>query len=91
MLPSMASMLDDGHLSLPDVWLNQSTILRHISTPLLRDDRVDMVKWLSNEKNIMIFSINRVLKDLKEQDEKERLPTQDTVAKLALEKELDKL
>ncbi|GJZ24374.1 RNA-directed DNA polymerase, eukaryota, reverse transcriptase zinc-binding domain protein [Tanacetum coccineum] len=63
---TVASMFGDGQSKIPDDWISQNSLLKQVK-PTLNKNSVDKVRWQSNDKNMVKFSIHRVWKDLRDQ------------------------
>nr|GEV86156.1 hypothetical protein [Tanacetum cinerariifolium] len=63
-------MSEMGQNSLPGEWLSQNSNIRQVKIPNLNKDNNDKVRWQSNEKNLVKFSVNKAWKDLSKNHEK---------------------
>ncbi|GJT22444.1 hypothetical protein Tco_0892381 [Tanacetum coccineum] len=59
-------MAQMGQNSLPDDWVRHNSILCQANIPILNKEKNDVVRWQSQDKNMVNFSINRAWKDLSE-------------------------
>ncbi|PWA57893.1 reverse transcriptase domain, Reverse transcriptase zinc-binding domain protein [Artemisia annua] len=67
---TVAEMVVNGTLNIPDECKHNNSILSQIQTPCLVNDKADEVKWRSTKKNLVKFRMNKVWKYMREHDEK---------------------
>ncbi|GKD45073.1 RNA-directed DNA polymerase, eukaryota, reverse transcriptase zinc-binding domain protein [Tanacetum coccineum] len=67
---TVARMAQMGQNSLPDEWVSYNSTLCQVTIPNLHQGKNDVVRWQSNDKNMVNFSVNRAWKDLSGQYEK---------------------
>ncbi|PWA38148.1 RNA-directed DNA polymerase, eukaryota, Reverse transcriptase zinc-binding domain protein [Artemisia annua] len=63
-------LIVNGQLKLPEDWIQQyPQVLSNVKNISLNPNKNDSVQWLSNNRNQVKFSVNRVWKDLRNQED----------------------